>query len=487
MATFEKDRKRRIIYNDDSDQQYEGYEGYKYVITDEQSFIDARTTPTFDTHVDTYSWCVGNGCEPPWKGTSRLRACLGSYEHVNDVIVEACHAKGMEVWASLRMNDIHDSFMANCYEETNDPLKAEHPEYLIEPEKSRSLTNDVTERFLWSAFNFARPEVREYRLNYIRKNAAAHDFDGYELDFSRFVWNFPLGEDRRDAPLMTQLIRDVRKSLSKIGKKRKRPYTFAVHVMDSPRTSLELGQDVETWLAEGLVDVIVMGMGYMPYVMPVAQWVELGKRYGVPVYPSVNTNTYGTGWEKLHGRPMLHEAVRASSAYYWQQGADGLYLFNLFCAEDRTIGAWPRDYIYAPLKEIGDPKLMVGNDKLYTIQPSADSGFCHHGSEMTPLPVSLDSTEHKLPLQMGPDAEDANAKVRVRALTSGGKEDAKVYFRLNHKLLQVQRRGEWCEAHVPAGVTRPGFNELSIWCSAEPDQRGNPIVVHRLFVPVTYG
>ena len=86
-----------------------------------------------------------------------LRPCLVSFEHVNDVVVEACHDHGVEVWASLRVNDIHDSFMANRYEDTNDPLKAQHPEYLIQPEESRSLTSDLTERYLWSAFNFARP------------------------------------------------------------------------------------------------------------------------------------------------------------------------------------------------------------------------------------------------------------------------------------------------------------------------------------------
>ena len=50
---FERDRKRRIIYNDDSDQQFTTHAA-RYNITDEQSFLDARTTPTFDTQVDTY-------------------------------------------------------------------------------------------------------------------------------------------------------------------------------------------------------------------------------------------------------------------------------------------------------------------------------------------------------------------------------------------------------------------------------------------------
>ena len=202
---FKRDRKRRGIYNDDSDQQFSGH-GSSYNITDEQSFIDARTTPTFDTHVDTYVWCVGNGCDPPWGGKwYTIRSFLGSCEHATDVIVRACHAKGMEVWGSLRMNDLHD--WKRDLEESSDPLKAQHPEYLIGTSENRDLPQERIERFLWTAFNFERPEVCQYRLDYIERNAATHDFDGYELDFTRFIWTLPLGRERELAPLMTDFIR----------------------------------------------------------------------------------------------------------------------------------------------------------------------------------------------------------------------------------------------------------------------------------------
>ena len=46
---FEKHRRRRVIYNDDSDQQYAGHQNqYGYLVTDEKSFIAARTAPTFE-------------------------------------------------------------------------------------------------------------------------------------------------------------------------------------------------------------------------------------------------------------------------------------------------------------------------------------------------------------------------------------------------------------------------------------------------------
>ena len=60
---FESNRKRRLIYYDSASQQSHGYlnRGVEtpfmsllYDVTDEQSFLDVRTTLTFDTQVDTY-------------------------------------------------------------------------------------------------------------------------------------------------------------------------------------------------------------------------------------------------------------------------------------------------------------------------------------------------------------------------------------------------------------------------------------------------
>jgi hypothetical protein len=288
---------------------------------------------------------------------------------------------------------------------------------------------------------------------------------------------------------MTELVREARSRLKAIGESRQRPYTFAVHVLDSPAVSLELGLDVEAWLAEGLVDVLVVGMGYMPYVLRLDQWLALGNRFRVPVYPSVNTNIYVPWWKEKFGRPSAwHEAIRASSAYFRQEGADGLYLFNLFCLQDKHVGPMPRDFVYAPLREIGDPTLLTGKDKLYAIQPSSDSGFCHHGSEATPLPIPLDRAERKLPLMMGPDANDSNAHFRISAWSTGGSSERHIWFRLNHALLEKPGRdGPWYRVAVPSGVLRSGHNELSIWCDAEVSQMERPIIIHQVFVEAGYG
>jgi len=487
---FEKNCKRRLIYNDDADQQYSGFDSYGYPITDDQSFLKARTTPTFDTQVDTYVWCLGNGCSPPWGAVEgqNILPCLGSSENATNIIVDACHKKGVEVWGSLRMNDIHDSFMAKTLSETHDPLKAQHPEYLIGAEADNKLPGELTERFLWTAFDYARPEVRQYRLDFIEKTAREHDFDGYELDFTRFIWNFALGEERQLAHHMTDLLRQVRSKLNEIGDKRGRPYTLVVHVMDNVQTSQELGQDVITWLNEGLVDVLAVGMGYMPYVLNLEEWLALGKAHGVPVYPSVNTNTYiPVMRERFDRREVWQEAILAHSAWFYQQGADGQYLFNVFCLQDKSLGAQDDPFIHAPLVEAGESATLEHKDKMYMIQSTGRGGFCHHGSAPAPLPIALDKVERKLPLAIGPDGDNPVAKFTLRIYTTGGNDETTLRVRLNHTLLeQITRHDGYVEVAVPNQVVRSGFNELALWCNQDVLTTDIPMIVHEVYVHVTY-
>ena len=339
-TVFPKDRQRRILYYDAVSQQSWGYidQGRKipYMkliadITDHRAFLDARTNMTFDTQVDTYVFHIGNGADPPYNiSTEMLWPCFSSYEEVRDLVIEACHARGMEVWASLRMNDLHGAWRSVSIHDLDDPFKIQHPEFLLAPESSRDLASELTEHMLWAGLNFVHPEVRQHRLDFIERTAAAHDFDGYELDFNRMGISFPLGQERQNAHLLTELVREARQRLDAVGQRRGRPYTLAVHVVDSLERSQELGMEVERWVREGLVDVLLVGMGHLPSRLRLDQFVSLGRAHGVPVYATLNGNSYRAGaWEGLYGRPVFREGMRASAAYYHQEGADGFYLVQL--------------------------------------------------------------------------------------------------------------------------------------------------------------
>ena len=471
-TVFPKDRERRILYYDAASQETWGYidQGRKipYMkliadITDHRAFLDARTNMTFDTQVDTYVFHVGNGADPPYNiSTEMLWPCFGSYEEVRDLVIEACHARGMEVWASLRMNDLHASWRSVSIHDLDDPFKIEHPEFLLAPESNRDLPPELTEQILWGGFNFVHPEVRQHRLDFIERTAADHDFDGYELDFNRMGISFPLGQERENAHLLTELVREARQRLDAVGQRRGRPYTLAVHVVDSLERSMELGLEVERWVREGLVDVLLVGMGHLPSRLRLDQFVSLGRTHGVPVYATLNGNSYRAGaWEGLYGRPVFREGMRASAAYYLQEGADGIYLFNYANEPTQELS---REEFTSALSELGEAETLAGKNKVYGIQSTAHSGGpIIQGSESALLPVVLDRVETKLPLPIGPDAEDAGARFRISLWTAESREDTRIWVRLNHTLLPAPVRKEpWYHVDVPAGIMRSGNNELGI-------------------------
>ncbi len=471
-TVFPQDRKRRILYYDAVSQQSWGYidQGRKipYMkliadITDHRAFLDARTNMTFDTQVDTYVFHIGNGADPPYNiSTEMLWPCFSSYEEVRDLVIEACHARGMEVWASLRMNDLHGAWRSVSIHDLDDPFKIQHPEFLLAPESSRDLASELTEHMLWAGLNFVHPEVRQHRLDFIERTAAAHDFDGYELDFNRMGISFPLGQERQNAHLLTELVREARQRLDAVGQRRGRPYTLAVHVVDSLERSQELGMEVERWVREGLVDVLLVGMGHLPSRLRLDQFVSLGRAHGVPVYATLNGNSYRAGaWEGLYGRPVFREGMRASAAYYHQEGAAGIYLFNY--ANEPTQELSREEFISA-LSELGEGETLAGKNKVYGIHSTAHTGGpIIQGSESALLPVVLDRVETKLPLQMGPDADDENARFRFSLWTAESREDTHLWVRLNHTLLPTPVREEpWYHVDVPAGIMRSGANELGI-------------------------
>jgi len=487
---FHKNRKRRVIFNDDADQQFVRKAGPPLNVRDEESFINARTTPTFDTHVDTYVWCVGNGADPPWGRWAEtldyeIQPFLGDIDQAADSIIDACHANGMEVWASFRINDLHDA-SAQSIEDTNDPLKARHPEYLLGTIEDRSLGTEFVESHSWSAFNFERAEVRQHRLEYIKNDAAAHDFDGYELDFTRFIWNFPQGRERVLAPLMTDFLRDFRSELDFIGRRRGRPYTLVTHVPDSLETSLNLGLDVETWVSDGLVDVLVVGMGFMPNALRLGQWKELSERYNTPIYPSLNTRPLFRMYKDRFKRDAsLEEYIRGAAARWWQDGSDGIYLFNLFTHyEHKGFGPLDKKFVYPALADIGEPAALIGKDKIYGIE--GPGGMFNQASEAAVLPVPLDIHERRLPLNIGPDAEDPRARFQIHVWTSHEAVDVKVWIRLNHVLLQTVWQNGCYTVEVPDGILLVGRNELSVFCNVELTTSDTAIIVHEILVSVKY-
>ncbi len=467
---------RRIIYNDDGDAQYpnvnpratEGIRG----------FLSDRFLPTVGTQVDTYFWCIGNGEEPAWG--LEVPEAIGD---ANQVMVEAAHEAGMEIFASLRMNDIHDAWAAKL----TYPLKVERPDLLIgkqywpdgyphlladeKPQARGGYPTTATLRAFWSAFDYAKQDVRDHRYEYITKIAGEYDFDGFELDYFRHPLFFKLGEEEENLDTMTGFIRRVRQGLNQIGKERGRPYLLAVRVPPSPGQALRSGLDVETWLAQGLIDMLIPNPGYQPYTTNYKDFIDMGHHYGVPVYPCINCS--GIVLRSTGTQERSAEKLRSVTSNFWALGGDGVYLFNFFVAWASNVPGgdeWDKAEGHSWLNEIGSPATLQGLDKLYRPDTGATSFYIGYGNAPGPFPIRLvDGTT--IPLAVGDDVEAATQagtidEMRLRVNVSNVDESEGVVIKINGTSVPTENiehpEAGYFEALLTAPPLQQGINEIVI-------------------------
>ena len=119
--------------------------------------------------------------------------------------------------------------------------------------------------------------------------------------------------------------------------------------------------------------------GYF-WLRPWEKSVELGHRYDVPVYASLDGSRISDKETILIRRS--DDAYRAHAANAWQDGVDGIYVFNL------NYMRYPHQTIW---RELGDPQALQGLDKIYHVSvmgtgaPSVDY-YVPNGGRFLELP-----------------------------------------------------------------------------------------------------
>ena len=115
-----------------------------------------------------------------------------------------------------------------------------------------------------------------------------------------------------------------------------------------------VGIDIPRWLRDDIVDVVSLGGGYVPLNAEWPELIELGRSYGVPVYPVLSAS----GFRGSYGAIEMWRAA-ASNAYH--AGATGVYLFNHFPNKPS-----------AQFQELGDRKSLATMDKVFVVENDPD-------------------------------------------------------------------------------------------------------------------
>ena len=422
-------RKRRVVFNDDS---------LEFVHTDAatpEGFLASRLKPLAGTSVDTICWSViGPGLDGPSYDT-KLQPIFGDAHDMApwmkadpmatnlikmirsgicplQLVVDFAHQNGIEAFASMRMNDVHDSFV----ERGQTIWKMEHPELKVD---SRGVLTDL-ELYITSQ-DFTHEDVRQRKLELIEEICSRYDVDGFELDyirhpafFSRTLRGLPVSDE--EVAIMTSFMARIRQIADEAAARRGRPILIAARLPDTFELCRNIGLDLDVWLKEDLIDIFIAGGGYAPFSLEVEEFVKAGHAHGVPVYPCINQ---GTATRMSQGAFL--EVTRALAANWYRAGVDGIYTWNQ--ASNLGDFEWQpsddpevvemREKYYACLADIGDPGDLVGKNKLFCVDGPVTEHYKHISNE-PPLPVTKRGTISEgvlpsIPLWVGDDVEAAAA------------------------------------------------------------------------------
>jgi catechol 2,3-dioxygenase-like lactoylglutathione lyase family enzyme len=354
-------RQRRIIFNNDGDDVCcESSEATP------EALLAARTSALAGSHVDAIFYCsvqtfgmalhdsrvlqVKTSTEGVY-GKNIVQELIAQGTDALKIMVAFGHRHGMEVFWSMRMNDVHEGDASCSY--MMPEWKKKHPESLFgTPQRIPPALGDGR---AWCAVDYGRVGVRDLAFRSVEEVCERYDVDGVELDFFRHPflfkrqgWGEPIRKEELE--IMTSWMRRVRDMADAVGLKRGRPVLIAVRVPDSIGYCNAIGIDLPQWLKGDLLDLLIVS-GYFR----LTHWedsVALGHTYGVPVYPSLDESRVQADTRRV--RNSL-ESYRARAMQAWTAGADGIYLFNLF---NPSLPHW---------RELGDREKLEKLDKLYCV------------------------------------------------------------------------------------------------------------------------
>ena len=470
-------KRYRVIFNCD------GHAVCKDAKGDLKQWIKNLFGPLEKSHVDALFWCDGAGGNTanyksdvleltgkrigkplPW-----IKKLLDEGHDPPKVVVREAKKRGIDVFYSFRFNDIHDSFMPSEMA----TFKVKHPEWMIGKQKYGNVTSYP------SALNFAVPEVRELKFRVIEEIFQKYDFDGLEIDYLRALPYFLPGQEVKNGHLLTELLRRIRKHLNKRGRQRGRPIRLAVRVPESLEACRLDGLEIRKWIDQGLVDYLVLGGGVID--IQVEQFKKVAAPKGVLVYPCLY------GWPSRYN-PIPKELAAGLALNYWQQKADGLYLFNWF-PHSHNNSERTGTYMAGLMQQLGDPKKIKANQQrlMFVADRGRPKGYYPHGWMHCVLPEAIPNGK-SLRAQIRVSEQFANdVKVALQIEVKGLQADDVVTVTLNGQPVEKLKRikADRLMGSVASGSLRAGFNETVMRLAKRSGKSAKPRTVTSLELHVT--
>ena len=356
-------RDRRIIINFDTisgDRRFGGRDPAELVKW-KFHVIDAA-----DVQIDSVWWCWGEGNQSPWPSSIMPLYDSEGYRQWKEqgidiaaIFAEESRKRGIESFYNYRING-SDNDLGPF---SKLPMKLKHPEWLI-----HTWPGPVG---LW---NYAIPEVRRYKLSILREIAERFDYDGISLDFARVCPVLPPGKAWANRDKMTDFLREFRSITQEVAHRRGRPLLVGARIPENLQGCHFDGLDIETWVREGLVDVLALGI--RSFDVDIAAFRSITAGTHVKLYPSVDDHHASDGY----ATPPI-DIYRGVAANWWRQGADGIQTFNFNHAPDFPFREVWETHLTA-YRELGSPKTPHRKNKRFVVQRRGGG----HGPTVIPNP-----------------------------------------------------------------------------------------------------
>ncbi len=231
--------------------------------------------------------------------------------------------KGISVWISQRMNDVHH--VDRPWNIRTNRFWYEHPELHRCPDHDRTKGGSWT----MHAFDYSKPAVQEFEFGIFKELVDRYDADGFELDFMRFWEHLTPGKEREQAPILTAFIKRCRDYANAAATRRGHPILLSTRVPSSYEAARAFGYDPEEWARQGLVDMIAVANFWAAadYDFGFAEWnAKIAEANpAVTVLPSVCDNV---SCGATHPCAAGLAALRGWADNVQAAGAEGLYFFN---------------------------------------------------------------------------------------------------------------------------------------------------------------
>jgi len=372
------------------------------------------------------------------------------------VVIDQGREKGLPVFPSLKLQDPSEPGAERC-----GWLKWKHGKDVSHGVGHSSFPNHATE---W-CLDYANELVRNEKLALVREILEDYQAEGIELDFMFFPLFFRDDQTEANIPTMNRFVADVKAIALEIGGLQGREIPVMARVWDRRDENLKLGLDVETWLAEGSVDMVV---GQIPN-MQLDTGVDGGK------WLADAANAAGSAAYLRPGRRLddprasiaTAEMFRAFSQNIYTQGFAGMYLGYL---------PWPFAHEeYQLLREMAYPEANLRRNKRYFLPPT-ESLADYVKPDGRRMPVTLEEGKREtIAITMADDVNEARAdgELRQPVLTLRFQffcveDDVAISFNgidlgVDRKNIYEPRRGTyWLRYTLDPEVVVKGENRLEI-------------------------